>query len=120
MLRSHIKLLGWLLITIVVMGVAFGLDILLGEITDIKNHREDAKKFRSEVAYLLTSTKNLIPELEHEYPLPGRHIADGYGNQSQPRRLFTDEYGLIITGNQNPKNGTGILFLGGSTTSNRS
>jgi len=91
--------------------ILFLADIIYGKITHTSLIRQNSQKFRSEAAYLPLITKNLVPNIDHEY--------FDYDHSDKTSRFFrTNEYGTIIGSKNNisKKHKLVLLFLGGSTT----
>ena len=101
----------WIVIFFVVVTFFFLADIIYGKITHTSLIRQNSQKFRSEAAYLPLITKNLVPNIDHEY--------FDYDHSDKTSRFFrTNEYGTIIGSKNNisKKHKLVLLFLGGSTT----
>lgn len=99
---------------IMLAGLVLG-DHLLGYINDTGQIREAARKFRSEVAYLPTFTRNMVPSIDHDYPPAYRSPESGIPHGA-PRKFRTNAHGIIEPVRLMDNTKTKILFLGGSTT----
>jgi len=97
-----------------------GLDYVGGFVDHTAIVRESSRSFRSEVAPLFLKTRQLIPNINHEYRVAERRDPEFPGRDDDPRRFRTDSAGTIIGSEPREQsrqfNSTYILFLGGSTT----
>jgi lysophospholipase L1-like esterase len=110
MSKRAVKAAGWIAIGASIVAVAVIGDMLFGELTNIDRLRQDARKFRNEVAYTAFSTKNIIPNLRHTYS------ATSNGRKDETRLFQSNEFGAVQNGNSTQSGKIRILFLGGSTT----
>lgn len=100
------KILFKLIFLCFLITLFFLFDFTVGKVNEISITRQLMGEFRSEVAPLTTRTNHLLPNLNHN-------------NDLIPRKVRTDEYGLLKGSQEaNKQPATGILFLGGSTTEN--
>jgi lysophospholipase L1-like esterase len=110
-----VKGIGTITMVVIVILSAVLVDFLAGYVNEIGHIREDARKFRAETAYLRTLTLNIIPSIDHAFPVEGRPTRSTIP-QDQPRKFRSGQDGTILSGRESPKAKTKILFLGGSTT----
>jgi lysophospholipase L1-like esterase len=113
------SLLGWLLMLIASGLILWVLDIVFGRVTHVQWIRQTAHMFRSEATLLPLHTKNLVPNITHNYDDIGRPEGSEYLPLNAPRRFRTDGSGLILgydSGAEAGRDSPLILFLGGSTT----
>lgn len=113
------SLLGWPLILIAFGVILWVLDIVFGGVTHVHWIRQTAHMFRGEATLLPLHTKNLVPNITHDYDDVGRAEGSEYLPLDAPRRFRTDGSGLILgyaPGAEASPDSPLILFLGGSTT----
>jgi lysophospholipase L1-like esterase len=110
-----VKSVGTIVMVAAVISSAVFVDFLVGYVNEVDHIREDARKFRSETAYLRTMTLNIIPSIDHAFPAQERSIQSTIP-PNQPRKFRSSQDGTILSGHKFPKAKTKILFLGGSTT----
>lgn len=92
------------------LGFIFLLDFLFGYFKDIRDYRIAYSSFQSESVPIQTFTKSLLPNLKQSF------IDDK--NLQNPRRVTTDQYGVLMGPENFKEKALNIVFLGGSTTEN--
>lgn len=107
-----VRRMGSVLIPLLLLTVGFGGDLLLGFWNETAIVRDQARLFRSEAAYLRTTTLNLVPNLNHQYLIEGSTRSD----PAHYRKFRTAQDGTVLGAEPAPKTGRRVLFLGGSTT----
>jgi Tol biopolymer transport system component len=101
-----------LLTAAILLVILFLADYIVGTFYETSMTREVTGRFRSEVAPLRTTTKHLVPNLDHEYRIENK-------TKSRVRIVQTDDFGLLKgSSNKDSSSAKKILFLGGSTTEN--
>jgi hypothetical protein len=104
------KFLFNLIVLVLVLSLAYGLDLIFGQISDIKVIRESSQMFRNEAAMLRLKTRYLLPNVNHQYQT-------GPDREEDVRFFRTGPLGDVIGVHGDVKNdAVGVLFLGGSTT----
>jgi hypothetical protein len=106
----------WLVLFILLGGVAVAGDVLLGKISGSGEIRVAARQFREEAAYLEMPTKNLVPNIEHVYREWSTSQSPIQQSSAQFRKFRTDPNGLVVDTHGEDHHKVTILFLGGSTT----
>lgn len=103
-------------VLVVLGGVLCAFDYLYGVASGIAEIRREATLFRSEAATLRLATRAMVPNLEHEYPLPFRPEGETLIQGDRSRRMNTTEQGAVSTNPTPGLSGKTIAFVGGSTT----
>ncbi len=106
----------WLGLFILLSGFALTGDALLGWISGSNEIRVAARQFREEAAFLELSTKNLVPNIEHDYREWNASQSPDQQSSAQLRRFQTDPKGFVVDKPDEIHHKVTILFLGGSKT----
>jgi lysophospholipase L1-like esterase len=113
--KKIVRSVGFIAVLAIVIFSAVFADLLVGYANEIGRIREDARKFRAETAYLRTMTLNIVPSIDHAFPVADRSPQSKI-SQNEPRKFRSGQDGSILSGHEAPNAKAKILFLGGSTT----
>src|SRR5262245_56931256 len=107
-----------LVLLLLVSLILLGLDYIDGFIDESSIIRESSRMFRAEATPLLLKTRQLIPNITHNYGAGERNDSEFLESSDAPRQFRTNDVGTIIGSEERIEtaDATYILFLGGSTT----